>query len=192
MIVMGGSSMHKGANGWQAARAIACLPALTGGYGIPGGGMGPRHGGRSHGAGFADISAAERRLPGRSCPQPDGGDRRGAGDRPHPGAVRHRLEHPVVLPRYRPDAPGAGARRSGGGPGHLREPDDPRGRRHVVLPGTIWLEEIGAKATATHVYLSDRALPPAGQARPVWQVLRDLADRLGVADVYPGPTRRRR
>ena len=27
MIVLGGSSMHKGANGWQAGRAIACLPA---------------------------------------------------------------------------------------------------------------------------------------------------------------------
>ena len=38
MIVLGGSSMHKGANGWHAARAIACLPALTGNLGIPGGG----------------------------------------------------------------------------------------------------------------------------------------------------------
>ena len=28
MIVLGGSSMHKGGNGWQASRAIACLPAL--------------------------------------------------------------------------------------------------------------------------------------------------------------------
>jgi anaerobic selenocysteine-containing dehydrogenase len=29
MIVLGGSSMHKSDNGWQAARAISCLPALT-------------------------------------------------------------------------------------------------------------------------------------------------------------------
>jgi hypothetical protein len=28
MILIGGSSMHKGANGWHAARAISCLPAL--------------------------------------------------------------------------------------------------------------------------------------------------------------------
>src|SRR5215470_18458684 len=35
MIVVGGSSMHKSSNGWQAARAIACLPALTGQVGIP-------------------------------------------------------------------------------------------------------------------------------------------------------------
>ena len=31
MILLGGSSMHKGAEGWQGARAVACLPALTGG-----------------------------------------------------------------------------------------------------------------------------------------------------------------
>ena len=36
MIVLGGSSMHKGANGWHAARAIGCLPALTGNLGIRG------------------------------------------------------------------------------------------------------------------------------------------------------------
>jgi len=30
MIVLGGSSLHKGANGWHAGRAIACLPGLTG------------------------------------------------------------------------------------------------------------------------------------------------------------------
>ena len=34
MIVLGGSSMHKGGNGWQASRAVACLPALTRALGI--------------------------------------------------------------------------------------------------------------------------------------------------------------
>src|SRR5713226_4078771 len=37
MIVLGGSSMHKGAGGWQGARAVAWLPALTGNFGVPGG-----------------------------------------------------------------------------------------------------------------------------------------------------------
>ena len=36
-ILLGGSSMHKGANGWHAARAISCLPGLTGDFGLPGG-----------------------------------------------------------------------------------------------------------------------------------------------------------
>ena len=68
MIVLGGSSMHKGANGWQAARAIACLPALTGNLGIPGGGFGPRHGSRAHGQDLTNITAPERRPPGPTSP----------------------------------------------------------------------------------------------------------------------------
>ncbi|PWU23149.1 MAG: hypothetical protein C5B48_09160, partial [Candidatus Rokuibacteriota bacterium] len=68
MILLGGSSMHKGANGWQAGRAIACLPALTGNLGIPGGGFGPRHGARSHGQELTDITALDRRPSGRYIP----------------------------------------------------------------------------------------------------------------------------
>ena len=36
----------------------------------------------------------------------------------------------------------------------------------VVLPGTAWLEDIGCKATHTHLYLTDQMLPPAGETRP--------------------------
>src|SRR5215831_13737946 len=68
MIVLGGSSMHKGANSWQAGRAIACLPALTANLGIPGGGLGPRHGSSSHGQALRDITLPERRPPGDYVP----------------------------------------------------------------------------------------------------------------------------
>jgi len=68
MIVLGGSSMHKGENGWQASRAIACLPGLTGNVGIPGAGFGPRHGGAAHGRGLASIAEPERRRPGSALP----------------------------------------------------------------------------------------------------------------------------
>ena len=64
MIIVGGSSMHKGDNTWQAARAISCLPGLTGKFGKPGAGIGPRHGSRSHGAGFVDLSLPEARPDG--------------------------------------------------------------------------------------------------------------------------------
>src|SRR2546427_2722650 len=47
--------MHKSGNSWHAARAIACLPALTGSLGRPGAGMGPRHAALSHGAGMGNI-----------------------------------------------------------------------------------------------------------------------------------------
>src|SRR3989454_12546275 len=62
-IVIGGSSMYKGANGAQAGRAIACLPALTGNLGVPGGGFGPRHGSSSHGQELASNPANDRRPP---------------------------------------------------------------------------------------------------------------------------------
>src|SRR5215510_751010 len=68
MIVLGGSSMHKGANGWHGARAVGCLPALTGNLGVPGGGFGPRHGARTHGQDLTDITALDRRPPGRYVP----------------------------------------------------------------------------------------------------------------------------
>ena len=68
MIVMGGSSMHKGANSWQAGRAISCLPALTGNLGIAGGGFGPRHGSSSHGQALASITAEDQRPPGNYIP----------------------------------------------------------------------------------------------------------------------------
>jgi anaerobic selenocysteine-containing dehydrogenase len=55
----------------------------------------------------------------------------------------------------------------------------------VVLPGTAWLEDLGCKATHTHVYLMDQILQPAGETRPTQEVLKGLADRLGVADFYP-------
>ena len=55
----------------------------------------------------------------------------------------------------------------------------------IVLPGTIWLEEIGAKSTNTHVHLTDKALPASGEARPVYDLYKGLAKRLGVDDVYP-------
>jgi anaerobic selenocysteine-containing dehydrogenase len=68
MIVVGGSSMHKSDGSWTGARAIGCLPALTGNVGIPGGGFGPRHGSASHGQGLTSITAEERRPAGAWIP----------------------------------------------------------------------------------------------------------------------------
>ena len=68
MILLGGSSMHKGGSGWQAARAVSCLPAVAGHLGVPGGGLGPRHGAASHGQALSDITVPERRPPGAYVP----------------------------------------------------------------------------------------------------------------------------
>ena len=186
MIVVGGSSMHKGGNTWAAARAISCLPGLTGQFGIAGGGIGPRHGARSHGAGFVDISAADRRLAGDYVPNQmeaiieaiESGRIKvllSLGSNflssfPDTGRVQAALETLDLIVAY-----------------DVFPNQTTRAVADIVLPGTIWLEEIGAKATNTHVYLSDQVLEPAGEARALYTLCRDLADRLGVADVYPWP-----
>ncbi|MEM7239991.1 MAG: molybdopterin-dependent oxidoreductase, partial [Pseudomonadota bacterium] len=184
MIVVGGSSLHKGDNAWQAARAISCLPALTGDYGTPGGGIGPRHGARSHGAGFADITAADRRVDGNYVPNQMEAITTALEDRrvrvvltlgsnmlssfPETERMRRALAGTDLIVAY-----------------DLFMNQTIREVADVVLPGTIWLEEIGIKATNTHVYLADRALPAAGEARPLHALYRGLAARLGVGDVYP-------
>ena len=186
MIVLGGSSLHKGGNGWQAARAIACLPALTGDFGQPGGGLGPRHGARSHGAGFNDISARDRRRPGSYIPNQMEAIVAGLEE----GRIKVLLSLGSNLLSSFPDTNRV---RAALAKAELIVVHDIfmnqtiREAAHIVLPGTIWLEEIGVKATNTHVYLCDRALAPSGQARPVQDLLTGLADRLGVADVYPWP-----
>ena len=184
MIVMGGSSMHKGANTWQAARAISCLPALTGKFGKAGGGIGPRHGGRSHGVGFNDISAADRRVPGNYIPNQMESIIEGMEN----GTVKVLI---IIGSNFLSSFPDANRVKKALNKLDLVVAYDLfsnqtiRETAHIVLPGTIWLEELGGKSTNTHVYLCDKALPAAGEARPAYEVYKGLADRLGVDDVYP-------
>jgi anaerobic selenocysteine-containing dehydrogenase len=55
----------------------------------------------------------------------------------------------------------------------------------VVLPSTAWLEELGCKATHTHLYLMEPALEPAGQTRPLSWLFKELAGRLELDGFYP-------
>lgn len=187
MLVVGGSSMHKGANTWQAARAISCLPGLTGKFAKSGAGIGPRHGSRSHGAGFVDLSLPEARPGGNYVPN-------------QMEAIIESLEDGTVKVLVTI------------GSNFLSSfPDTPRVKKalqktdlvvaydifssqtirevaNVFLPGTLWLEEIGGKSTNTHWYLSDKALPTAGEAKPVFELYRELAKRLDLENVYPWET----
>jgi anaerobic selenocysteine-containing dehydrogenase len=185
MVVLGGSSMHKGSNGWQGARAIACLPALTGNVGVPGGGFGPRHGSAAHGQALNnDLLALDRRPPGRYGPSqmPRVTEALIAGD------VR-------VLLLFGTDMLSSYADASSVAKGLARTDllvsydlflnDTARRFADVVLPATAWLEELGCKSTNTHLYLMPRILAPAGETQSVTWVLRELADRLGITDFYP-------
>ena len=185
MIVLGGSSMHKDRNGWQAGRAIACLPALTGNLGVAGGGFGPRHGARSHGQGLGDITAPERRPPGRYIPN----QMASVAAALRSGDLRALLLFGTDMLSSFADA-AAVAEDLGRADlvvcHDLFMNDTARQVADVVLPSTAWLEELGCKSTNTHLYLMEPALEPPGETRAAADVLRGLASRLGLAeDFYP-------
>jgi anaerobic selenocysteine-containing dehydrogenase len=58
----------------------------------------------------------------------------------------------------------------------------------VVLPSTAWLEELGCKATHTHLYLMEPALEPAGETRPLSWLFKGLAGRLQLDGFFPWET----
>ncbi len=181
MIVIGGSSMYKGTAGWQASRAIACLPALTGNLGIPGGGFGPRHGAGTH---FANITADDRRPPGRYVPN----QMSRIADALVDGTVRV-----LVLAGTDMLSSFADAGRVAEGLARLDlvvsfdlfMNDTARRFADIVLPATAWVEELGAKATNTHLYLMPKIVEPAGECRPPMWLVRELARRLDVTDFFP-------
>lgn len=187
MIVLGGSSMHKGANSWQAGRAIACLPALTGNLGIPGGGFGPRHGSSTHGQALANIAADERRPPGDYIPSQMA--------RMTEAFLAGRLQVLLLfgtnlLSSFADaNALAAGLGRVGLVVSHdLFMNDTARRFADIVLPGTAWLEELGCKMTNTHLYLMEQALAAPGETRSLTWIVRALAARLGLPDFFPWPT----
>ncbi len=184
MIVLGGSSLYKDQNGWQAARAVSCLPALTGKSGKPGCGLGPRHAALSHGFGTGHIMNFEARPPGDYVPNQ------------MPAILeaieQGRLRAFVLLGTNMLSSYADAARLEAG----LDKMDLIVGydlfmndmmRKHadVVLPATSWLEDTGVKSTHTHLYLMDQALPPPGEARSMTALLKDLAERMGISDFYP-------
>src|SRR3989440_2429977 len=184
MILLGGSSMHKGAEGWQGARAVACLPALTGNLGIPGGGLGPRHGASSHGQGLASIAARERRPPGDDVPDQMSRITEALED----GRVRVLLLFGTDMVSSFADAGRVAAalgRLDLVATYDLFMHDTARRHADLVLPSTSWLETTGCKSTNTPLYLMPKGLDPPGGARPPAWGPRGLARRLEVRDFFP-------
>ena len=190
IIVLGGSSMHKGDNGWQAGRAIACLPGLAGNVGLPGAGFGPRHGSAAHGRGLGDITAPDRRAGASAMPNQMAGVL---------AALNGGQVDNLLLMGSNMLSSFADANAVADGLSRTRLVvsydlflnDTARRFADVVLPSTAWLEELGCKATHTHLYLMEPALAPAGETRSLFHVVKDLAGRLdlglglGPDDFYP-------
>jgi anaerobic selenocysteine-containing dehydrogenase len=187
MIVLGGSSMHKGGNGWEAGRAIACLPGLTGNVGIAGGGFGPRHGSGAHGRGLGNITEPERRSPGTAVPSQMSAIT---------AALRNGSIHNLLLMGSNMLSSFSDANAVADGLARTKLVvsydlflnDTARRFADVVLPSTAWLEELGCKATHTHLYLMEPALEPAGETRPLSWLFRELAAQLQLDGFFPWET----
>src|SRR5947209_19345743 len=187
MILLGGSSRHTGANGWQGARAVACLPARTGNLGVPGGGLGPRHGGASHGQALGNIAAVTRRPPGRYVPN----QMPRITEALRNGSVRVLFLLGTDMLSSFADAEdvAAGLARTDLVVTHdLFMNDTARRCADVVLPATAWLEELGCKSTNTHLYLMPKILDAPGEARSLSWMLQELGRRLGLVDFFPWET----
>src|SRR5690242_17485689 len=184
MIVLGGSSMHKGANGWQAGRAIGCLPALTGNVGIPGGGLGPRHGSSAHGRGLGSIIEPERNACTTVIPNQMSAVT---------AALREGRINTLLLMGTNMLSSFADATEVELGLQRTRLVvsydlflnDTARRFADIVLPGTAWLEELGCKMTHTHLYLMEPALEPPGDTRSLYRFVKELAERLKLDGFHP-------
>lgn len=186
VIVLGGSSMFKHQHGWEPARAIACLPALIGQLGIAGGGMGQRHGATPPGTGFADVLAdvAPKMSPEAAIPS-------------HMTSITEAFTSGQIdvllslgsnmLSTF------ADSEELARGLAQVKlivsydlfMHETARRCADLVLPATAWLETIGLKQTATHIYLMEQALTPEGECRSLSTILRDLAQRLQIANFFP-------
>ncbi len=59
-------------------------------------------------------------------------------------------------------------------------------RADVVLPGSVWCEDEGTTTNLEgRVVKINRAAPPPGEARRDWEILADLAHRLGRGQYFP-------
>ena len=188
MILIGGSSMHKSANGWQAGRAITCLPALTGALGQPGAGLGPRHAAQSTGMGMGHLDGGERRPATPSGRPYMISEMSSILDDLDAGRIKVLLLLGTNMISSFADASRVSRAldRMDLVVSHdLFMQDTSRNHADVVLPATSWLEETGFKVTNTHLYLMDQMISARGEARSAVWVMDALAQRLGVEDVFP-------
>ena len=184
MILLGGSSMHKSKNGWQAARAVACLPALTGKLGIPGGGLGPRHGASSHGQALNSILPEQ----GNACKTVIPNQMSAMTEAFSEGKIKALLLSGTNMRSSFADTErlAKGLEKVDLIVCHdLFANDTIREFADIVLPATAWLEQLGCKMTHTHLYLMDHFLPAPGDTHSLSGLLQDLSRRLGVADFFP-------
>lgn len=179
--------INRNLNGGQSVRAVCALPALTGQYGVRGGGLGYSTSGYVPWDPAAVGHADECPPPGRVVNM----NRLGA-------ALLGEATDPPIMGLYvfgaNPAAvnPNAGKVVEG-----LRREDlftvvhelfmtDTADYADIVLPATSQLEHADLHKGYGHTYLTYNhpAIAPLGEARSNWQVMRDLAAALGFEEPW--------
>ncbi|MDH3453299.1 MAG: molybdopterin-dependent oxidoreductase, partial [Gammaproteobacteria bacterium] len=152
--------------------------------GKPGGGLGPRHGASAHGQVLNHLLPVE----GNRCPRVIPNQMSAMAEAFVHGEVKALLLCGTNMLSSFADT---GALAEGLGKLELLvchdlfSNDTIREHAHIVLPATAWVEQLGCKSTNTHLYFMEQALPPPGETRTLSQLLRDLAQRLGVSGFFP-------
>ena len=54
----------------------------------------------------------------------------------------------------------------------------------IILPGTIWLEELGLRTSNSRIYIMDKVLEPFAECREASAWMKDLAAQVGVKDYW--------
>jgi len=179
--------INRHANGGQTVRAICALPAITGQYGIAGGGLAYSTSGTLRWDGEAVNHGADCPPPARSVNM----NRLGA-------ALLGEVSDPPIHALYvfgsnpAAIAPNAGAVVRG-----LQRDDlftvvhelfmtDTADYADIVLPATSQLEHSDLHKAYGHTYLhyNAAAIPPLGESKSNWDVMRLLAQALGFDDPW--------
>lgn len=181
-----GLSRHD--NGGGTCRAIACLPALTGGYAHPAGGA-LLSSSRSFGL---DLGALERRdlMP---TPEPRtinmvrlGRALTDAGMSPPVKALYVHTSNPAsIVPNQELVLRGL-ARKDLFTVVHEQHLTDTTDYADIVLPATTSMEHVDVYKSFGHLYvqLAEPVVEPVGQSRSNWQVIRLLARAMGLRDPH--------
>jgi anaerobic selenocysteine-containing dehydrogenase len=179
--------VNRNRNGGQNVRAICALPALTGQYGVRGGGLAYSTSGYLQWDAAAVHHWADCPKPGRSVNM----NRLGA-------ALLGEVSAPPIQSLYvfganpATSSPNAGRIVEG-----LRRPDlftvvhelfltDTADHADIVLPATSQLEQTDLHKAYGHTLLTYNAaaIPPRGECKSNWEVMGLLADALGLLEPW--------
>ncbi|HLN32482.1 MAG TPA: molybdopterin oxidoreductase family protein [Gemmataceae bacterium] len=179
--------INRNRNGGQNVRAVCCLPALTGQYGVRGGGLAYSTSGYTQWDREAVQHWADCPPPGRFVNM----NRLGA-------ALLGEAKEPPVMSLFvfganpATSSPNAGLIIKG-----LQREDlftvvhelfltDTADHADIVLPATSQLEQLDLHRAYGHTLLAynHQAIPPRGESKSNWEVMGLLADALGIQEPW--------